>query len=68
MVECHDKTSSVAFRHISSCTSPNVNNVSPKSISDSEYVISMIEKNLKLTWTGDFQSVKCLVAEYTPTT
>ena len=29
-----------------------------------KYDKSIIEKNLKLAWTGDFDSMKCLVAEY----
>ena len=35
-----------------------------KSIANNKYDASIIEKNLKLAWIGDFQSVKCMVAEY----
>ena len=48
---------------LSSTSYSDQNNVS-KSTANDKYDASIIEKNLKLAWIGDFQSVKCMVAEY----
>ena len=49
---------------IPSSTTLNVDNLWCKSNLNSTYDKSLIQKNLKLAWVGDFQSVKCLTADY----
>ena len=49
--------------------SSSISNLEPSSCQaeltvNGKYDKSIIEKNLKLAWTGDFDSMKCLVAEY----
>jgi hypothetical protein len=46
---------------LSSTSYCDQNNVS-KLIANNKYDASIIEKNLKLAWIGDFQSVKCIGA------
>ena len=43
---------------------PNDNRTPSEMISNNEYDLSMINSNLKLAWTGDFTSIKCLVREH----
>ena len=56
--------SSVELEQIMVVNSSNDNSLLSESFSNSEYDISVMEKNLKFAWVGDFSSVKCWVAEY----
>ena len=64
MAECFEKISSESFGPILSSTTSNFDNSWSKSSLNSTYYKSFIQKNLKLAWVGDFQSVKCLAGDY----
>ena len=64
MAECFVTISSEHTEPIPSSTPINIDNSWWKSNLNSTYDKSLIQKNLKLAWVGDFQSVKCFAADY----
>ena len=63
MADDHDNTHSDVIESVV-CTATINNDSLLKLKLNNEYDTAIIEKNLKLAWHGDYQSVKCLVAEF----
>ena len=61
MAEGHDLVGSECIRLVSLSSSVNDSCLVSELTPNNEYDTSIIKKNVKLAWVGDFQSIKCLV-------
>ena len=62
MADDHDDTHSDVIQLLVFAATMNNDSLSKQKLNN-EYDTAIIEKNLKLAWHGDYQSVKCLVTD-----